>query len=509
MNQSEITLKVENNVTYILGKLDSEIYQKLRKHLGYLPEDSFWMLKQKANQPREPWQKEWDGHISCVHYNGNCRCFEQKHGTHFPTGLASKAIQFLKDNGVKVNQFDNRPLVNKTLNLQLSEEVENRPYQEEVIKKACSVDRGIIKMATGSGKSMVASAIIANRGVSPSIFYVPSIDLLTQAKSEIEKFIRNNGLSFEVGQLGGGKKQIRDITVMTIQTAVASLGGKYVKFDDEDNGSREDNKELEGMKKDISDLIHNSKLFIMDECQHTASETCQIISDCSISAKYRWGVSATPFRDKNDDILIESCFGKTIADINASFLILQGYLVQPTIYLIPIKNMKGVHASSYSNVYKIGIVENEERNEKIAFLANKMREDGRNVLILVKQIAHGKTLEAMIDGSLFLHGAHSGKERKTHLDKIRKGGPNITVASQIFDEGIDVRPLDTLILGGGGKSSTRALQRIGRILRPFPGKTDAIVFDFMDFAQYLHPHSVKRKKIYESEPEFIINEYNF
>ena len=87
---------------------------------------------------------------------------------------------------------------------------------------------------------------------------------------------------------------------------------------------------------------------------------------------------------------------------------------------------------------------------------------------------------------------------------MRIGEPQITIASTIFDEGIDVRPLDTLILAGGGKSPTRALQRIGRILRPYKGKNNAIAVDFMDTCKYMQGHSSQRLKIYKTEEEFDI-----
>jgi superfamily II DNA or RNA helicase len=87
---------------------------------------------------------------------------------------------------------------------------------------------------------------------------------------------------------------------------------------------------------------------------------------------------------------------------------------------------------------------------------------------------------------------------------MKRGEHQITISSVIFDEGIDVKPLDTLILAGSGKSSTRALQRIGRILRPYPGKNDAIAVDFIDHCKYLKKHSQARLKIYETEREFVI-----
>lgn len=384
--------------------------------------------------------------------------------------------------------------------------MEYRDYQKEVIDKACNIDRGIIRASTGSGKTPMACAIIARRSVFPTIFYVSSIDLLLQAKSEIEKFIRKDGMPVKVGELSGSKKDIQDITVMTIQTAVRSLGGVWVRYDDEDYRKEKD--DISYVKKDIQNLIYNAKLIICDEVQHWAAETCQIISDASRSCQYRYGISATPFRDLNDDILIEGCFGKVIADVPASLLIKRKYLVKPIINFIYMDNMKGQKYTSYPNVYKRAIVENDLRNDTISQIAIELLKQGRKILILCKHIAHGKDLEKRIPNSVFLHGAHSSKKRKKHLEQMRKGEASVTISSVIFDEGIDCKPLDTLILAGSGKSSTRALQRIGRVIRPYPGKTEAIVIDFIDNCRYLKAHSLKREKMYMTEPEFVVQRYS-
>jgi superfamily II DNA or RNA helicase len=83
------------------------------------------------------------------------------------------------------------------------------------------------------------------------------------------------------------------------------------------------------------------------------------------------------------------------------------------------------------------------------------------------------------------------------------------VASTIMDEGIDVKALDTLILAGAGKSKTRALQRVGRVLRPYTSpsgdvKTEAIVVDIQDNCKYMREHAKKREKMYRTEPAFNI-----
>ena len=511
MDNKKLVLRVDHNSTYVEGRMGSEIYDKFKRELGYLPENAFWMIKNNSEKAKEheKWKKEWDGNISAVCWNKQfCHCHIKKSGLHFQTGLLSKAANFLKAHNVPFRRIDVRSKTLKTDKYSMSEEFEFRDYQQEVINKVVGtqitpgIDRGIIKVATGGGKTGIASGIIAQMGVSPTIMYVPSIDLLKQAKDELERFVRYNNLGIKVGMIGGGQKYIQDINVMTIQTAVRSLGGVWVKFDDEDK--TKDNTDIEDIKEEVKDLIRRSKLMICDEVQHWAAETCQIISDASSLCQYRYGLSATPYRDQGDDVLIEGCFGRTISDISASFLIKRGHLVKPTIYFVKINNMRGLRKSAYANIYKQAIIENSFRNQKIVDMANRWYNGGRKILILVKQIKHGKLLEDLIPEGTFIHGSTGKKKRAAHLDKMREGGPQITIASVIFDEGIDVRPLDTLILAGGGKSPTRALQRIGRILRPFEGKKDAIAVDFMDNCKYMQGHSKKRLSIYKTEEEFDI-----
>jgi superfamily II DNA or RNA helicase len=502
---NQLIFKVDNNVTYIEGRIESALYKKFKKKLGYKPEESFWMIKaneDKAKKKKEKWREEWDGYISAICYNSNfCKCFSKKKGMHFHTGLLSRARDFFSENSVSIECVDIREKVQSNNLLTRSSGYEKREYQEESINKIIEKDRGVIRMATGSGKTFVISSVIAERSVFPTVVYVPSIDLLKQTKDEIERFVKQEGKNIEVGMIGGGHKQIKDVNVMTIQTAVRALGGKYVKFDDEEHGK--DNTEINDVQKEIQNIIRESRLIFADESHHWSCETCQIISDASKSAKYKYSTSATPYRDKGDDILIEGCFGKIIVDINASRLIREGYLMKPTIYMIPFQ-VESLGLSNYANIYKAVVVENVKRNKIISALANNYYKEGRNVLVLVKHIAHGKTLEKMIPGSVFIHGSVSNKKRQERIDTMRKPGAKVTVASTILDEGIDCKPLDTLILGGSGKSSSRALQRIGRVLRPHKGKKDVSVIDFYDNVKYLKDHSKKREKMYKTEEEFVI-----
>ena len=155
-------------------------------------------------------------------------------------------------------------------------------------------------------------------------------------------------------------------------------------------------------------------------------------------------------------------------------------------------------------MYKNYITVNDKRNEMIVKAATKLVEQGFRTLVLFHTKAHGKRLKEMISENVKC-GILSGDDKIEVRDKVCKqlesGEIDCIVASKIFDIGVDLPSLSALVIGGGGKSSVRALQRVGRVIRKYPGKTIAPVIDFADQAPYLLEHSVTRKEILEEEFE--------
>ncbi len=103
---------------------------------------------------------------------------------------------------------------------------------------------------------------------------------------------------------------------------------------------------------------------------------------------------------------------------------------------------------------------------------------------------------------VLLSGKDSSDERAAAKAQLENGEINCIIASRIFDIGIDLPSLSGLVVASGGKSSVRALQRIGRVIRKFPGKKQAAIIDFNDSAVFLDKHSLARRKIYLSEEGF-------
>jgi superfamily II DNA or RNA helicase len=313
-------------------------------------------------------------------------------------------------------------------------------------------------------------------------------------------------LGVKCGMVGDGICDIVDgINICTIWTAAQAFGEK-IEITDNDLTSDSSKKYKDVSKKKIQRMVKEAELFILDECQYAAAKSLQFVHRISTNARYRFLLSGTPWREAGDDILIEAVSGPKFYDLPASKLIDDGVLVPPKIYFINVPKMKFLNGT-YQSIYDNYIVKNTTRNSLIVDAAKKLVQNGRRVLILISKVEHGKILydtlsqEFSVDS---LNGTTSSEARMNAIDSIRKGKIDILIASKIFDQGIDIPELDALILAGSGKSSARALQRIGRVIRPSEGKKWANVIEFMDNAKYLESHSKARLKIYQSEPGFQI-----
>jgi superfamily II DNA or RNA helicase len=75
----------------------------------------------------------------------------------------------------------------------------------------------------------------------------------------------------------------------------------------------------------------------------------------------------------------------------------------------------------------------------------------------------------------------SRAERERVLDAFRHGKLTALVSSRVLNEGIDVPDADIAIVVGGTGGQREHVQRVGRLLRPVPGK-HAIVYELVTLA---------------------------
>jgi superfamily II DNA or RNA helicase len=344
---------------------------------------------------------------------------------------------------------------------------ELRPYQVQDILAALKwVESGrgcIMKMPTGSGKSLSSLKIIQMLGV-PTLIVVPNTTLANQW---IEG--ARSALKVEPFYYHAEHRDMGSITIATAQTLYARLKNKEV-------------------------LLDQFKFIVADEIHRYAATTfAKVVMSCP--AYYRLGLSATPeHRKDNADLKFIGALGHVIESTTATDLIDQGYLARPKFIFLTAPKPTTL-GNTYAAAYKWGIVRNEGRNKKIAAIVSKATSKGGSVYVHVTQVAHGSVLNKMIPGSALLTGVDGEKKREEIMDAFRSK-KILCLVSTLMGEGADVPQMDAFVNAAGGTSEIATIQRVGRVLRPAPGKQYGYIIDFTDNGKYISRHSMERKNIY-------------
>lgn len=419
----------------------------------------------------------------------------------FNYGLLSKVQKYLDNKKISYTVEDKRASKSQSKELNINNNLIKhgfipRDHQIKICDVACNNDRGIIRAATGSGKTLCTAMITAKIN-KPTIIYVIGLDLLDQFYKLFSKLFDE-----PIGYIGNGVCDIKRINIASIWSIgrALKLDNKSIVDDDNDLSEEEIDKSHE---QKIIDLLQNTKLHIFDESHVVTTNTISEIYK-NIDPEYIFGFSGTPFRDDNSDLLINGILGEQLINVSASELIKINLLAAPLIKFYTVPKMPV--GSVYTAVYKEYIVENEVRNNLIVKIAKELIDKKYTPLVLFKQIKHGDILlEKFQDQNIrcaMLYGNDSLDKRNEIKEQLVNKEIDLILASTIFDIGLDLPELNALILCGGGKSSIRALQRIGRVIRQFPGKKFAAVVDFYDQVKFLKKHSLLRYKIYSSEDGF-------
>ena len=134
------------------------------------------------------------------------------------------------------------------------------------------------------------------------------------------------------------------------------------------------------------------------------------------------------------------------------------------------------------------------RNQFIAEIANKLKLSGKTTFIMIRKLAHGPILRAMIPGSVFVHGSIPSDQRATLYDGLQNR-KIWCVISTVGKEGLNIPKLDAVINAEGLESSVVTLQKM-RSLTATEGKTRGLVIDFLDRGKFLTKHSRARQRLY-------------
>jgi superfamily II DNA or RNA helicase len=441
-------------------------------------------------------------------WDGKRRLYHKGYRT-FGTGLLPRIHDILREQGYEIHlDGPDAPDLSEYELPELPEQWTNhRQYQLDAVETMLQEKRGMVQIATGGGKTVVAGLVMKRLNVE-TIFFVHTKDLLFQA---LETFRSMFGDEW-VGQVGDGVCDPRFITVCTLQTAARALDEKYEvdSFAEGTESWRDKTTPIEG----IRTMLQSVQLVFMDECHRVAAPTAMSVVMNTPNAPWRYGLSASPWRDDGSDLALEAIFGRTIVKISASSLIEQGFLVRPIVRFKRVPPARFVKKTPYSTVYSEYVVNNEARNDLVVKDVSSKLRRGIQTLVLVREIAHGHHLAAdryllRNDTDVPFISGEDDSDRHEPLVAARRDEVN-SLASSRRQSQMRVS-ISNLLPGSFSRREERVLLARSSVSDApydlFAGKRFAEITDFEDNARFLLDHSNARMKIYESEPLFEVVDY--
>lgn len=418
-----------------------------------------------------------------------------------------------------------------------------RPHQRQALNSwRANQFKGILKHATGSGKTITAiyaltrmfEAKIKKDQPLVAMISVPYVDLAKQWVKELKvfnitpiecfdsksKWERSLERNLQLVNFGSSKF----VCILVVNKTLCS----------------------DHFQKVISDINPKSLMFIGDEChRHGANQTRALLPNADL----RIGLSATPFND--DDEVMESPFGNDAMENILSYYqtVVDEYSLEDAItdevltpydyHIVPIylteteqEEYDELSAAIRSIMISSGGRLSKESREKVMILSSRR---GRLLGSAENKIFKLKDITSLVSEedrklSLFYVGEGKDSEDNIIIDKVTKTlrsnnwktaqfigkttkkerdellvlfkqeRVDALVAMKVLDEGIDVPACRTAYILASTKNPRQYVQRRGRVLRKFPGKTKATIYDFV-VLPCPYVRSEFGKRLYESELE--------
>ncbi len=373
-----------------------------------------------------------------------------------PRGCLDAAQELLRDNGIccelRDERYDGEPL-DVTFVGKL------RPDQQSAAAAMLSHDAGVLCAPTAFGKTVVAAAMIAKRGVN-ALVLVHRTELLKQWQERLQAFLGVG--KGTIGTIGGGKAKPTGKIDIAVMQSLSRQG-------------------------EVNPLVEKYGHVIVDECHHVGAVSFDAILKRT-KAKYLLGLTATPFRrDGQQPIIFMQCgpIRHTAArpasaphDLEVTPYSLHARIDLPT-------------EAGIQDVFR-HLANDQARTVAISGEIEHALSQGRKVLVLTERTDHLDAIAAVLDGKIpppfVLHGRMSRKQRAAligQLEALPPEAPRVLLATgKLVGEGFDHPPLDTLILGMPVSWKGTLQQYAGRLHREHATKIDARIIDFVDMG---HP----------------------
>lgn len=398
----------------------------------------------------------------------------------FPGGL----LQLMRDaavrDGVKLEELDKR--VTRVIPDANADVAWLRDYQKDAVEACVKAKRGIVHAPTGSGKGDMIVGLI-RRLPGRWLFLVHRDQLVEQQAKRFKKI--NGGLTPNIlSRTPPSEWKLNPgVNLMTLQSLAAGI-----------------RRDRPGVDKALAKLDG----LVIDEC-HVAPADVYFSAINRCPAEYRFGFSGTPLdRTDNRSLMAIAALGKVIYRVKAQVLIDAGILALPRITMVRVKQLPTQDAKDggFHGLYDELIAVSEVRNARLVEI---VKAAPKPCMVFVKIIEHGHAMKRLIEEAKisceFVWGNTKSEQRSAAIERLERRDADVMIASVVFQEGVDIPSLESVVIASGGKSVIAALQRIGRGMRTNNGtKATFEVYDVLDVGTVmLEKHSKRRMKTYVRE----------
>jgi superfamily II DNA or RNA helicase len=343
------------------------------------------------------------------------------------------------------------------------------PFQEEILETLLTERsvhnryKNLVVAATGTGKTVISAFDFKNfRKNNPQaklLFIAHRKEILQQAQATFQGILKDNnfGELWVDGQVPE-KYGVVFASIQTLNNQIASLNLTATYYD----------------------------FIVIDEVHHIAAASYRPVLQ-HFSPTVLLGLTATPERMDQEDILIDFC--DTIAAeirlpeaLNRKLLCpFQYFGVSDNIDLSSVQWVNGRYLpSELTSIY----TRNDSRVRDIINSINKYLNDPHDVRSLCFCVTQEHAAYMAEKFSLAGYKADylvssRNDQRDTIRERFRKKDINYLFVVDIFNEGVDIPEIDTVLFLRPTESLTIFLQQLGRGLRLADGKECLTVLDFV------------------------------
>lgn len=358
------------------------------------------------------------------------------------------------------------PTTSSTIDFYL--DVQPYPHQREILEKLAS-DRAVhgrmknlVVAATGTGKTVVAaldykSLASARR---PTLLFVAHREEILRQSCDTFRHVLRDGAFGEL-MVGGRKPRSFRHVFASIQS-LARL-------------------DLETLGSDQFEIV------IIDEFHHAEARTYRRLLDC-LEPTILLGLTATP--ERADGIDVKSWFDPAGVVELRLWDALDQQILSPFQYFgvsdqtdlrslrwarggYEVADLEEVYTNSDARVNLVlqklqDLIPNPRRMKALAFCVSV-----EHARFMAERFSRAGLPAAAVTGSI------DGEDRRPIIQDLRSGKLSVICAVDVFNEGVDIPDIDTVLFLRPTESATIFIQQLGRGLRLSEGKTCLTVLDFV------------------------------